>query len=81
MKIHESPLKVIFNVSLQKLTRLELWGGIFMNHNMPKEAIIQLPKILSMFANLEELNISNTKAGNDDCFFILGFHCKNLRCV
>ena len=46
---------------------------------MPTEpATIQLPKIVSVFQNLQELNISHTNA-EDECFKILGMYCKDLK--
>ena len=38
----------------------------------------QLPKILSTFQYLQELNISKTEEG-DNCFRILGEYCKELK--
>ena len=65
---------------LQKLISLELWGTLFWSlfNSSQMKPITQFHKILSTFQNLQELNISFTKEG-DDCFRILGVYCKDLR--
>ena len=60
--------------TLQKLTVLELWGTFFWT----VEPIPRLPKILSMFKDLQELNLSDTNEG-DNCLRILGENCPKLR--